>query len=119
MHELQPLARDFHAQARHAGEITSRPRQAVHHSKCDRVATHLKDNRDRRSRRFRRERDRSAAGRGQYGYLPADEIGRERRQSIVLAFRPSILDRDIATLDISAFGQTFLEGLEATGKGPW
>ena len=84
----------------------------------DRVAPHLEDNRDRRGRRFRRERYGSAAGRDNDGDLTTGQICRERGQSIVLAFRPSILDRDVATLDISAFGKTFVEGLEATGKGP-
>ena len=62
-HELQPLARDLHAQARHAGEIAARPRQAVHDAERDGIAAHLEDDRDRRRRRFRRERDLGAARR--------------------------------------------------------
>ena len=36
-----------------------------------------------------------------HGYAAADEIGRERRQSIELIFRIPILDRDVLTIDIA------------------
>src|SRR5215207_1960851 len=104
VHELQPLPRDFHTQTRYAREITSWPRQAAHHAQSNRVAPHLKDNRDRRGRRFCRERDLSAAGRDNYRYLTIDQICRKRGQSIVLTFCPTEFDRDVATLGISAFG---------------
>jgi hypothetical protein len=41
-----------------------------------------------------------------------DEIGRDRRQALVVTFRPpTIFDRDVLPLDIAAFGQTFAEHL--------
>ena len=79
VHELQPLARDFHAQARYAREITSWPRQAVHYAQRNGIATHLEDNRNRRRRRFSSERDRSAAGRSNDVHLTINQICCERR----------------------------------------
>jgi hypothetical protein len=58
-----------------------------------------------------------AAGRNDDGGLPADQICRECRQSIVLALGPAILDRDIAALGKSALAKAFAEGFEAAGEG--
>jgi hypothetical protein len=68
--------------------------------------------------------NRSSGGEGQYGrsrclrrhscgavagydhrYAAADEIGDERRQPIVLIFRPAIFDRDVLPVDIAGFLQ--------------
>ena len=70
---------------------------------CDRVDRYLEDDRNRRGRRLCRQRRRSAAGRGNHGHLTANQIGRQRRQSIVLAVRPAIFDRDVLALDIAGF----------------
>ena len=44
-----------------------------------------------------------------HGHLAADQLGRQRRQPIVLTFRPAIFDRDILALDITGFAQTLAE----------
>ena len=36
-----------------------------------------------------------------HGHLAADQIGRQRRQPVVLALRPAIFDRDVAALDVA------------------
>ena len=54
----------------------------------------------------------SAAGTvacGNHGHLTTNQIGRQRRQSIVLALRPAILDRHVLTLDIAGFLQALAE----------
>jgi hypothetical protein len=38
-----------------------------------------------------------------------DEIGSQRRQPIISAFRPAILDRDVLALDIAGFSETAAE----------
>ena len=42
--------------------------------------------------------------------LGGDEVGRQRRQSIVLALRPTIFDRHVLSLDIAGFVETLPEG---------
>ena len=48
-------------------------------------------------------------GRNDHGHLAADQIGRHRRQPIVLTFRPAVFDRDVVALDIAGLVQTFAE----------
>jgi hypothetical protein len=38
-----------------------------------------------------------------------NQIGRERRQSVILAFRPAVLDCHVLTLDVAGFLQTLAE----------
>ncbi len=46
---------------------------------------------------------RSALNCNDHGHLPVNKVGRQRRQSIKLTFRPTIFDRDVATLNIACF----------------
>src|SRR5262249_41926929 len=43
--------------------------------------------------------------RGNYGHPTANEIFGQRRQPIVLVFRPAIFDGDVAALDKASFAQ--------------
>src|SRR5215471_18215333 len=54
------------------------------------------ERRRRRSRRYER-------------HLPADEIGRQRGQSVILAFCPAVLDRHVVTFDKPGLIQAFVE----------
>jgi hypothetical protein len=114
--KFQPLRRDLHAQARHAGEVASWPAEAADQPDCDWVGTHLKDNWDRCSRRFCRERGRSASRRDNHGYLMACQIRRQRRQSTVLTLRPAKFDCHISTLDISGFAETLAKSSDTAGE---
>jgi hypothetical protein len=40
------------------------------------------------------------------------QIGRHRRQPIVLALRPAVFDRNIAAVNITALAQTFEKGCQ-------
>src|SRR5262249_37667863 len=75
--------------------------------------------RNRRGRRLRRQRRRGGC-RGQYGDLATNQIGGERRKSVIAAFRPAILDRHILALDIAGLLQTLMKrahhGCEAVGQ---
>jgi hypothetical protein len=44
------------------------------------------------------------------GYLTADEVGRESRQSIVLSIPPPVLDRHVPSFDIALSIQSLLSG---------
>ena len=76
---------------------------------CDRVAADREDDRNRRGRRLCRQCRRSTADGDDHAHLTADQIGRQRRQSIVLALRPAIFDRHILALDIAGFFQALAE----------
>ena len=54
-------------------------------------------------------------GLGDHGDLPADQIGRQRRQPIVLLLRPAIFDRDIAALDKAGVTQALAEPGQPAG----
>ena len=49
------------------------------------------------------------AGRGDNGHATADEVGHERRQAIVLALQPVVLDRHVLALDVAGFVEAFTE----------
>ena len=49
------------------------------------------------------------AGRSNHGHLTTNQIGRQSRQSIVLALRPAVFDRHVPALDIAGFAQALAE----------
>jgi hypothetical protein len=48
--------------------------------------------------------------------LAAHQIGRKRRQAIILIFGPPVFDCDIAILDIPGFAQASAEPSHEIGK---
>ena len=59
---------------------------------------------------------RHVAGRGDHGHLSADQIGHQRRQAIVLALQPVVLDRHVLAFDVAGFVEAFAErGHKARG----
>src|SRR5262249_20787275 len=74
----------------------------------DRVTPGREYNRNRRGRRFGRQR-RRCGGRGDDGDLLLNQIDRQRWQSVILAVRPAVLDRHVLTLDVAGFLQTLPE----------
>jgi hypothetical protein len=71
----------------------------------------LKTNRDwdRRCGGFGRGRDEGAAGRGDNGHAPTNEISHQRRQPIELVVQPVVLDGYISVLDVSSFAEALAE----------
>ena len=63
--------------------------------------------RDRRGRGFRHRGCSGEGGRGNHGPATADEVGHERRQAIVFALQPVVLDHHVLGLDVAGF----VEGL--------
>ena len=47
--------------------------------------------------------------RDDYRHLTAHQLGRQRRQLIVLPFGPAVFDRDVVPLDITGFRQALAE----------
>src|SRR5262245_34484952 len=75
----------------------------------DGVVPDREDDRDRRGRSFGHERDRIATGRGDHRDATANEVGHERRQAIVLALQPVVLNHYVLALDVAGFVETFAE----------
>ena len=69
-----------------------------------RVGGRFKDDRTARGRCLCGKR-RSSSSRCNHSHLPMNQIGRHRRQPIILAFRPTVLDLHVVTIDITGFAQ--------------
>ena len=95
---LYLLLHKFRAQVGHAGGVAARPGKAGDQPLDYGVGRGRKHDRDRRRRGLCRER-RWSAGRGYHRDLPAHQLGRERRQPIVVTLRPAIFDRHVAAFD--------------------
>src|SRR5262245_43084848 len=74
----------------------------------DRVFADAEGDRDRRGRSFGCKRSR-IAGCSDNGHATADEVSHERRQAIVLAAEPMVLDHHVLTLDVAGFAEAFTE----------
>jgi hypothetical protein len=107
---LQLLLGQLHAQRGHAGDVAARPIQAGDKANLDRVAPYRKDDRDRCGCGFGRDRRVYGPGRSDHGDLATHQIDRQLWQSIVLALRPVVYDRNIPAFDITSFAQALPEG---------
>jgi hypothetical protein len=98
--------------------MAARPRKARNETHLHRILADAKDDRDRRGRSFGRKRG-SIGERDDHGHATADEIGHERRQSIVLAIQPVVLNDDVLALDVPGVAKGFAErsGLAHGGLG--
>src|SRR5262249_4369275 len=72
----------------------------------DRGSANAKGDRDPCGRSFGRKR-RRIANRSDNGDATADEVGHERRQAVVLAGKPVVLDRHVLALDVARFAKAF------------
>src|SRR5262245_56468817 len=93
----------------HARDVAAWLVEAGDEAELDRVAAAHEDDRYGRRRRLGRNA-RWGVGRGDHRHLPVYQISHEIRQSIVLVFRPAILDRHTLTLDVAAFAHALPEG---------
>ena len=107
--EPQPLGHNFSDEKIDAGRIAARPGKAGDQTQLDRVFADAEDDRDRRGRSFGRKCSSSKAGRGDHGHATADEVSHERRQAIVLALQPVVLDHHVLALDVAGFVEAFAE----------
>ena len=107
--QFQPLRRYLHVQLGHARDVAARPVKAGDEAELDRVAARFEDDRNGRGRCLCRKRRRSA-GRGNHGHLTTNQIGRHRRQPIILALRPAVFDRHVVAINVTGFAQPFEKG---------
>src|SRR5262249_55010181 len=71
-----------------------------------------KNDRYHRGSRFCREARSGSADSGNHGNLAANQITRQVWQSIILPFRPAVLDRHVLALDKTAFLETLAERIQ-------
>src|SRR5262249_54119375 len=81
-------------------------------TELDRVFGDAEDYGDRGCCQLGCQRGSGSTGRGDHGDLPANQVGRQFRQSIGLIRGPAIYDRDILTLDIAGVFQATVKSLQ-------
>src|SRR5262245_47799876 len=106
--EFEPLRPYFHTQGSRACDVAARSAQAGDKTQLDWVTPGRVYDRNRRGRRFGRQCARRAA-RGDDGDLVLNQLGRQRRQSVILVFRPAVLDCHVLTLDVAGLLQALAE----------
>src|SRR5262245_39233077 len=95
--ELQALAGKIARLGRQAGDIAARPHQTRDQSGAERVRSYREHDRNNGCRLLDRDRWESS---GDYDIdLASDKLGRELGGSVVAAFRPTILNREVVALD--------------------
>ena len=102
MQERQPLRRHLRSEKIEAGRVAAWPGEASDKSKADWVVSDAEHDRDRRGRGFGRKR-RIHPPWENYGHTTAHQVGHQRRQLIVLALQPVVLDRHILAVDVASF----------------
>ena len=106
--QLQPLCSKINEIVSYAGCVPARVIETAHETRRDRVSSSGEYDRDHGSCSLGRKRRRRGS-RGYDGHLPTHQIGRQGRQSVVLAFCPPILDRHVATFDKTGLIQALVE----------
>ena len=110
--QLQPLCRQLSVEKIDTCQVAARPGEAGDKTKPDRVVADDEDDGDRRGCRLGRERRSGASGRGDHGDLPANQFGRQRRQSIELILGPAVFDRHVLALDIAGVFQALAKSAQ-------
>src|SRR5262245_21685689 len=99
MQQVESLCRQLPAEKVGPRQVASRPGEAGDEAEPDRVLGGNKGDRDRRGCRLGSDR-RGGCGRGDYSDPPANQFGRQFRQSIELVLGETIDDCYVLTLQI-------------------
>src|SRR5262245_26799571 len=120
MEKSQPFRRNLLGKKTDPGDVAARPGKAGDKTKRDRVSAAAEDDRDRCGRSFGRLNSGGRTGRSDNGDATADEVSHERRQAIVSAVQPIVLDNHVLTLDVAGFAEASAErsGMASGGIGP-
>jgi hypothetical protein len=103
--QFQPLRRDFHRLG-HARDVAAWPVQTGDEAELDRIGAGFEHDRNGRGRRLRRQ-CRRGAGSGNYRDVTLNQIGRQRRQPVILALRPAVFDCNVAAIDVTGLTEPF------------
>src|ERR1700681_1945280 len=103
MQELEPLSPKLSAHGSDTGDVAARSVQAGDDTSLDRVPGCVEDDRNRRGQSFGCEYRWLAACCDDGAAPPADQIGREFQQLIILISRPAVFNRDVAAFGVTRF----------------
>jgi hypothetical protein len=92
-----------------SGRITARPGKTRNQTDIDRVLDDAEDDRDVHCRGFRRKCRRGASSRCDYRNRPADAVGDQRWQAIILPVEPVVIDHDVLDVNRARFAQACAE----------
>jgi hypothetical protein len=104
MQNLELLSRQIARQDHHAREVAAGAAEAGREAELHRVDTGVEDDRDGRGCRLGGKR-RGRAGRNNPGHPAVDQIGRQCRQSVILAVCKTIFDRHVLAFDVAGLLQ--------------
>src|SRR5262249_23870135 len=99
-----------------SSDVATRSVDAGNETKFDRVTANREDDRNGRRCGFGRERRRGALDRNDRGYFAANQISRQRKQSVQLTLGPAVLHCDIAAFDVAGFVETLPDRVELAGS---
>ena len=102
------LRRQIDPEKARSGDVPARPVEARHDAGPDWVAAIDEDDGNGRRRRLGRQCRGIGVGHDHHD-LAANQIGRQRGQSIVLPLRPAAFDRHVPALDVAGFVQALVE----------
>jgi hypothetical protein len=103
--EFQPFCHHLTHENIDAGQVASRPGEASHKAKPDRVFADREDDGDRRGCRLGRQSD-MITDSGDHGDLAVDQIGHQLRHPIDLILGPAVGNRHVLALDVAGLLQT-------------
>jgi hypothetical protein len=107
--DLKPLRLYLNVQCRYAGKIGARSAQAGDKSIFDRVAAGQEDDRDSRGLRLCGQSGDTVTAGCDHVHPTANQIGRQRRQPVVLTIGPAVFDRYSPILDVARLIQAKAE----------
>jgi hypothetical protein len=109
--DFQPLGRQLAREKIDSSQVAAGTGEAGNKTKPDRVLSDDENNGGRRRCGLGHPRD-IITDRDHQGDLPAHQVGRKRRHSIGLIFRPPVLDRQIFALGVACLLQPLTEAAQ-------
>ena len=109
MQQSEPFCFQKIGQNVHPGYVAARPVVIHYKARLDRVAAHDEDDWDGGGRRLCSQRRRLATARDEHGHRPSDQLGRHRRQAIVLTVHKTIFHGDVLPFDIAGVAERLEE----------
>src|SRR6516164_1126825 len=108
--ELHALGGQSHGEVTHAGDVAARTIEARHQTELDRVGANVKHDWDRRGCGLGRNRRGAGARCDDHAHAAGDEVGGQRRQSLIVAIGPAEFEDDVLALDKACLSKALAEG---------
>ena len=110
--QFETLCSHFDPKQDDAGGISAGLVETADEPDPDRVGGLHKDDRDRLGRSFGCKRTSRALQSNDHRYLTANQLGDQRRESIVLTLRPEVLERHVPAFDVTGVTQASVKSRE-------